>query len=98
MLRHILLLQRRPDTTDAQIQASRDALAGLVGHIPGLLDFHWGANLAPAERQGGFTHGFSMDFTDKAALDAYGPHPLHTPVAAGVRAAFDQIVVFDFEL
>lgn len=98
MVRHILLLQPRPETTAETIEACRAGLAGLVGTIPGLLDFHWGANFAPAERQDGFTYGFSMDFTDRASLAAYGPHPAHVPVAAQVRGAFDKIVVFDFDL
>lgn len=98
MVRHILLLQARPDATPDAIDGCREALAGLVGQIPGLIDFHWGANVAPEPRRGGFTHGFSMDFTDQASLDAYGPHPKHTPVAAQVRESFERVVVFDFAL
>lgn len=98
MVRHILLLQQRPDATADQIDACRAGLASLVGPIAGLLDFHWGANVAPAERRDGFTHGFSMDFVDRASLDAYGPNPTHQVVAAKVRAAFERIVVLDFEI
>jgi hypothetical protein len=98
MIRHILLLQQRSDATADEIDAARAGLAGLVGNIPGLLDFHWGANVAPVERTGGYTHGFSMDFTDRASLDAYNPHPDHRVAAARVRTVFERVVVFDFEL
>lgn len=98
MLRHILLLQPRPDATADEIDACRIALAGLVGPIPGLVDFHWGNNVAPAERRAGFSHGFTMDFADRASLDAYGPHPVHQVAAAKVRATFERIIVFDFEM
>jgi Stress responsive A/B Barrel Domain len=98
VVRHILLLQQRPDATADEIDACRTALAGLIGAIPGLRDFHWGVNFAPVERRGGFSHGFSMDFDDRASLDAYGPHPQHQVAAAKVRATFERIVVFDFEL
>ena len=98
MVRHILLLQSRPDATAEEIDACRAGLAGLVGTIPGLLDFHWGTNFAPVERRGGFTHGFTMDFTDRASLEGYGPHPQHQIAAARVRATFERVVVFDFEL
>lgn len=98
MIRHILMLQQRPDATTVEIDACRAGLAGLVGSIPGLIDFHWGANVAPAERRGGFTHGFSMDFADRASLEAYGPHPQHQVAAAKVRGTFERVVVFDFEL
>ena len=96
MIRHILLLQQRPDATAAEIDASRAGLAGLVGVLPGLLSFDWGHNIAPEERRGGFTHGFTMDFKDQASLDAYGPHPQHQIAAAKVRATFERVVVFDF--
>jgi hypothetical protein len=98
MVRHILLLQARPDATAEDIEACRVALGGLVGSIAGLVSFHWGHNVAPVERRGGFTHGFTMDFVDQGSLDAYGPHPQHVPVAAKVRATFERIVVFDFAL
>ena len=98
MVRHILLLQPRPDTTPQAIDGCREALMSLVGRIPGLVDCHWGENIAAAERREGFTHGFSMDFVDRPSLDAYGPHLEHKPIAARVRAAFEGIVVFDFTL
>ena len=98
MVRHILLLQQRPDAPADEIEACRAGLAGLVGPIPGLLAFHWGANFAPAERRDGFTHGFSMDFADRASLDAYGPHPEHKVAAARVRTVFERIAVLDFEM
>ena len=96
MVRHILLLQQRADATADDIEACRVALAGLVGPVPGLVNFHWGTNIAPEERRGGFNHGFSMDFVDRASLDAYHPHPQHQAAAAKVRATFERIVVFDF--
>jgi|SRR5580693_5961272 hypothetical protein len=98
MVRHILLLQPRADTTPQTIEGCRQALASLVGRIPGLLDFHWAVNFAAAERRDGFTYGFTMDFVDRESLDAYAPHPDHKPVAALVRATFERIVVLDFTL
>jgi hypothetical protein len=98
MVRHILVLQQRPEATPEQIEAARAALGGLVGKIAGLINFHWGANFAPVERREGFTHGFSMDFADRASLDAYAPHPEHQLAVAKVRAAFDRVAVLDFEL
>lgn len=98
MVRHILLLEPRPDTTPEAIEACKVGVASLVGKIHGLLDCHWGENFAAPERRDGFTHGFSMDFIDRAALEAYAPHPEHKPVATLVRATFQKITVLDFEL
>jgi len=98
MIRHVLLLQQRPDATTSEIDACRDALAGLVGPIAGLVNCHWGQNVAPEERRAGFTHGFTMDFVDRESLAAYGPHPQHQLAVAKIRATFERIVVFDFAL
>jgi hypothetical protein len=98
MIRHVLLLQPRSDSSPQAIEACRQALNSLVGRIPGLLDCHWGENFAAVERREGFTHGFTMDFIDRASLDAYTPHPDHRPVAALVRGTFERIVAFDFVL
>jgi len=97
MLRHVLLLKPKSDSSAEHIEAARSALAALVGQIPGLLSFHWGQNLAPAERQHGYAYGFSMDFVDRASLAAYTPHPAHVEAAGLVRAAFEPPIVFDFE-
>jgi len=98
MLRHVLLLQRRADATDDDIEECRRGLTALVGVIPGLEDCHWGENFAPVERRGGYTHGFTMDFVDRESLEAYGPHSVHQVAAAKVRATFERIVVFDVML
>jgi hypothetical protein len=98
VIRHILLLQQRPNTTAGEIDACRAALTALVGVVPGLLDCHRGHPIAPEERRGGFTHGFTMDFVDRASLDGYGPHPQHQIASAKVRATFERIVVFDFAM
>ncbi len=98
MVRHILLLQPRPDATPQTIEACREAITSLVGRIPGLLNCHWGENIAAPERRAGFTHGFTMDFVDRESLNAYGPHPEHKPAAALVRSAFEGVIVLDFVL
>jgi len=98
MVRHILLLQPKVGVAPASIEEARESLAGLVGVIHGLLDFHWGENFAAPERQDGYAFGFSMDFLDRQALAAYTPHPDHKVAAAKVREAFDRIAAFDFEL
>jgi hypothetical protein len=95
MIRHILLLQPRAETTPKAINDCRKALTALPGRIPGLLNCHWGQNQAPSERREGLIYGFTMDFEDADSLEAYFPHPEHLPVAALIRATFERIVVFD---
>lgn len=98
MIRHILLLQPRSDASLEEIEACKAGLLRLVGQIPGLLDCHWGENLAAPERREGLTYGFTMDFKDRESLREYVPHPEHRPVAAMIRATFERIVVLDLSL
>ncbi len=98
MIRHVLLLQQRPDAAASDIDGCRAALEALVGIVPGLIDCHWGNNLAPEERRDGFTYGFTMDFVDRESLDAYGPHPQHQAAVVKIRATFQRIAVLDFAL
>jgi hypothetical protein len=98
MIRHVLLLAPRDGAQPDAIAACQTALTALVGRIPGLIDCHWGENLAPAERRENLSYGFSMDFVDRASLDAYGPHPDHRVAARQVRETFERVVVFDFAL
>jgi hypothetical protein len=97
MLRHILLLKPNTDVAPEAIEACRAALAALVGVIPGLVDFHWGPNLAAPDRHAGYRFGFSMDFLDRQSLEAYGPHPEHVKAANLVRKSFAPALVLDFE-
>lgn len=98
MIRHILLLQPRTDAEPREIEQCRAAITQLVGVVPGLLNCHWGENVAPSERREGFSHAFSMDFSDQSSLDAYGPHPEHKKAATLVRATFERILVVDLPL
>jgi hypothetical protein len=98
MFRHVLLLKPNTETKPEAIDACRAALAALVGVIPGLVDFHWGPNIAARDRHAGYSYGFSMDFADLESLNAYGPHPEHLKAASLVRKHFAPALVLDFEL
>ncbi|WP_348267611.1 Dabb family protein [Edaphobacter sp. DSM 109919] len=62
-------------TTEEQKKRAKREILALQGKIPGLLETHVGVNISP--RGQGHEFGGVMKFTDKAALDAYFPHPVH---------------------
>lgn len=84
MIRHVVLTKLRNAAHAAQIFA---ALRSLQNEIPGILDIRCGRDCSPEGFQRGHTHGFSVDFTDAAARDAYLPHPAHQKVGAMIVAA-----------
>jgi hypothetical protein len=99
MIRHIVLLKARPDVTEAEIAAIFADLAAIREKLPGVLAIHSGRSESPEKIERGYMHGFTVDFTDWAALAAYQDHPDHKRVGAALVAAadggIDGILVFD---
>ena len=97
MIRHIVLIRFRDDVTDAR---AADLLAPL-GPLSQRMGFtaHWGRSESPEQIERGYLHGFTADFADWAALQAYQDDPGHKAFGAGLVAhaqgGIDGILVFD---
>jgi hypothetical protein len=85
--------------TEAEIAAIFADLAAIKAKLPGVLAIHSGRSESPEKIERGYMHGFTVDFTDWAALAAYQDHPDHRRVGAALVAAaeggLDGILVFD---
>jgi hypothetical protein len=69
---------------------------GLKGKIAGIIDLSCGANFSA--RAKGYTHGLVMRFTDRAALEAYYPHPDHQRVVQNlINPIRADTLVLDYE-
>ena len=90
MIRHIVLFRARDDLRPGSLEAIYDGLAGLKTVVPGLLDFKAGPDVSPEGMQRGLTHGFTIDFTDEAARDAYLVDPDHQALGAQLVAATEN--------
>jgi hypothetical protein len=99
MIRHIVLVKVRPEVAEAEIAAIFADLAAIKDRLPGVLAIHSGRSESPEKIERGYLHGFTVDFTDWAALAAYQDHPDHRRVGAALVAAavggIDGILVFD---
>jgi hypothetical protein len=98
MIRHVVLLKLR-NADDAPTIFT--ALKSLQSQIPGIINIAAGTDSSPEGLQRGYTHGFTVDFVDAAARDAYLPHPAHQKVGAMIVAAceggVDGVLVLDWE-
>lgn len=97
-VKHYGCFEFHPGTSPAGIDGCFAAMAGMVGQIPGLLDFHHGPYDSAEGLNDGYTHGFIMTFESPEARDAYLPHPVHEEVKAIVIPHLARVVVFDFNL
>jgi hypothetical protein len=96
MIDHIVLFKAKPDAAPQKLEAMLDALLALKGKIPGMLQASAGVNFCA--RAQGYTHGFVVRFPDRAALEAYQPHPAHQEViATHVRPNTDGVLAMDYE-
>jgi hypothetical protein len=98
-IRHTVLIHFKPDADATAIFA---ALTSLQQIIPGIISISAGRDVSPEGLQRGATHGFTVDFVDAAARDAYLPHPEHQRVGAMIVAAaaggIDGVTVVDWEM
>jgi hypothetical protein len=78
MVEHILLMRWQEQASQEAIDRAMAGLRGLKEQVPGIVDLSCGLNFS--ERAKGYTHGLVIRFKDRAALDAYFPHPEHQRV------------------
>jgi len=71
----------------------------IAPQITGLLTWHAGRSESPEQIERGYLHGFTIDFDDWGALQAYQDHPDHKALGAALVAhavgGLDGILVFD---
>jgi hypothetical protein len=72
---HAFLFRWVEGITEEQKKHVQQEILALQGKIPGLLETHVGTNVSPRGQD--YTFGGVMKFVDRAALDAYFPHPVH---------------------
>ena len=97
MIEHIVLVQFKPEVTEDQKSAIRQQLLTLRDDIPGIVELNTGTNFS--ERAQGFDTALRVRFTDRAALEAYTPHPKHQEVVQKMIATgVDNMIVVDFEI
>jgi hypothetical protein len=99
MIRHIVLTKFKAEVTKAEIDSLFAKLADLQHHIPGMRSFDGGVSVSSEGLEQGFQHGFSIDFDDAAARDAYLEHPEHKTLGRQLVGLLEGgiagLVVFD---
>ena len=100
MITHVVLLRLKKDLSKKQVDQVFADLAALRGKIAGLESFAGGPYSSPEGLDRGYTHGFTMTFTDARARDLYLDHPEHVKVKEKVLGALDGgldgVIAFDY--
>jgi hypothetical protein len=91
---HMVWLKFRDGITEARIAEHIESVYALKDQVPGILEISAGRNFT--QRAMGCQVGISVVLKDKAALAAYGPHPVHAAAAAALRQDA-EIFALDYE-
>ena len=93
---HAFLFQWQPNATAEMKERAAREIRAFQGQIPGLLETSYGENVSA--RSQGFTHGGVMKFRDKAALDAYSPHPTHQKLLDWLKPLLKTAAELDYQI
>lgn len=93
MLRHIVMY-KLSDKSPETIERLTDGFLGMLGKIEGVIDIKCGADTVHRDRS--YDYALVIDFTDRAALDAYMTHPVHLPVKKYVHSVIEKSKSVDF--
>lgn len=97
MIEHIVLFRWTEQSSEEARNKVLMELRGLRSKIPGIVDLSCGTNFC--DRSKGYTHGLVVRFTDRAALQAYGPHPEHQRVVQTfIKPIAADILALDYEI
>ena len=83
--------------TSSNLSEIEACLERLRDRIDGITSFDFGSNTSPEGLGRGYDLGFTLDFVDAAARDAYLPHPAHQECVALIGASVENVLVFDYE-
>jgi hypothetical protein len=97
MVEHIVLFKVSSSATQEQRDRMVEELKRLREQIPGIVDLSVGHNFS--ERSQGFQIGLVVRFTDRAALEAYLPHPAHRAcVEQFINPIREDVILADYEI
>lgn len=101
-IRHCVFVKFRADVPPAERAAIHADLEALRTVVDGMGRVEFSPNVSPEPFSRGFAHGFTIDFRDAAARDAYLVHEAHQRAGARLVAALegglDGLMVVDLEI
>lgn len=93
---HVVLTRWRPGSDDPAA-AAQSLLDEHLPAIDGVVSVDAGPSVSPEGLEHGYDWMLAIRFADRAALDAYLPHPVHRPIAEHLGASSELVTVFDIE-
>lgn len=96
LLRHVVLLKFKEDTTPIQVKAIEEVFRTLPSQIPEIVDFEWGKDVSIEGKHQNFTHCFLVSFANDIGREIYLHHPTHKEFVELLKPSLDKVTVVDF--
>jgi hypothetical protein len=103
MLVHLVLFRPRPNLEPSERQELADALSAAISQIPGVRKARVGRRVTHGRgyeqmMRADYTHVAILEFDDLSGLQVYLEHPLHEQLATRFFAAFEEALMYDYEV
>lgn len=103
MLVHLVLFRPRAELPPKEREQLADALTAAIHQIPTVRRAQVGRRVTHGRAyeqlmRADYTHLAMLDFDDVAGLQAYLEHPIHEQLATRFFAAFDEALMYDYEV
>jgi hypothetical protein len=95
MVEHTVWFKLKDAVTDEQKQEMMAGLRALRGQIEGIEHLACGEDFSG--RSKGYQIGLVVRLVSRAALEVYGPHPVHQAFLQKFRPLWDDVVALDLE-
>lgn len=94
MLKHIVVMKFKSDTSEEDIEDIEKGLASLPARIPEIKRYDFGRDILHTERS--YDFALVSEFEDQDAMNRYQTHPYHFAVLNKIRTICESIIAVDF--
>jgi hypothetical protein len=103
VLVHLVLFRPRPNLEPSERLRLADALSAAIRQIPSVRRARVGRRVTHGRgyeqmMRANYTHIAMLEFDNAAGLQAYLEHPAHEQLATQFFAAFDEALMYDYEV
>lgn len=96
LLRHVVLLKFKENTTEQEIAKVEKAFSALPDKISAIKGYEWGTNNSPEGLNKGYTHCFLVTFESEEDRATYLPHPDHKAFVDILEPHMEDALVIDY--
>ena len=95
-LKHVVLFTFKASSSTQEVENVAHSFAKLYGKVPQVKKMEWGLNMSPEHLDQGFTHCFSLTFSNEKDLADYQSHPAHKDFQTILKPHMDKVFVVDY--